>query len=183
MPQVANPKRALFDWQRAVASEHGPESPTCRHILLTLSLDASASTLDAFPSIDRLALRTGLSRRAVINQLWNAEAEGWFKRSMLRGGGKRWRHSVYHLTIPNHITPDVGERRSLPKDQGGEPNDPSMVNVVHSNTVGTQFVPIEEDHSLEDVLEQSNGDNPRTRSRVTQTAFDQLIAGDAPWND
>lgn len=94
----------LFDWRAAVCSQHGPEKPTTRFVLLTLALHMSVKGDSCFPSIDLLAEESGLSRRAVIEHLQIAEATGWLaKKDRSTRNGQGWRRVEYYGLIPAGI--------------------------------------------------------------------------------
>lgn len=94
----------LFDWRAAVCSQHGPEKPTTRFVLLTLALHMSVKGDSCFPSIDKLAEESGLSRRAVIEHLQIAEATGWLaKKDRSTRSGQGWRRVEYYGLIPAGI--------------------------------------------------------------------------------
>ena len=80
----------LYKWRDRVASSQGPPSPTMRHVLLTLSLHMDEE-LYCFPSIRLLAERTGLSDKAVRDNLKKAVKLGWIERSSIRGNSQGWR--------------------------------------------------------------------------------------------
>lgn len=90
----ANPDFELYHWRHSIASYRGPSKPVTRHILLTLSLFMRAQECVAFPSIDLLAERTGLTERTVRKHLELAVAEGWIARELVTGI-KGWPRYVY----------------------------------------------------------------------------------------
>ena len=143
----------LFRWRDAVASAHGPDSPTTRFVLVFLSLDADQDGGSCFPSTRRLATRTGLSRTCVMSHLDSAEEDGWIRRRPVgTDRGQGWRRSVYDLLIPPEVVNDVdhdtgkvvnevdhvGGQRGLPgsgeggqpHEQGGQPDGVKVVNEV-----------------------------------------------------
>lgn len=88
----------LFTWRSAVVDSALP--PTCRHVLLTLSLHMNERGGSCFPSYDTLAAETGLNRATVIRQLKAAEDAGWLivERSKGRASNR------YEAATPNSRT-------------------------------------------------------------------------------
>lgn len=89
-----------WNWRELVASEHGPASPTTRHVLLTLSLHMNEHGESCFPSQELLAKRTGLSERAVRTHLDLAEKQGFIAVFQRRRDKKAWFIHEYVATIP-----------------------------------------------------------------------------------
>lgn len=127
----------LFTWRSAVASVAGPESPTTRHVLLTLSLHMNERGGSCFPSTRTLESETGLSRRAVEAHLQAAEESGWLVRERLGLSGQGWKRFGYAAVIPPAALRQLealqaGERRAPRSEQveskgngkGGEPRAP-----------------------------------------------------------
>ncbi len=87
-----------FTWERRIASAMGPNSPTTRHVLLTIGTHSDVRGC-AWPSLRRLAAETALSERAVLEHISIALAEGWLICAK-HGSGKGWRLNVYQLAFP-----------------------------------------------------------------------------------
>lgn len=120
-------------WIRNVASKDGPESPTTRLVLLVL-----ASRMDkgghCYPGTDRLAVESGLSKRAVLTHLATAEGDGWIRREVC-GTGRGWKRHGYHIALPGRLQSEGrgGEAPAPRQPRRGEPDDTDAVNVVHPN--------------------------------------------------
>lgn len=112
----------LFTWRGAVASEHGPESSTTRHVLLTLSLHMNEKGGSCFPSTRLLATETGLSRRTVETHLKDAAEDGWIRRDVHGFGGQGWKRYEYGAAFPQGVVEKIkgGERDSPRSEEGGE---------------------------------------------------------------
>ncbi|MPZ45112.1 MAG: hypothetical protein GEV05_17300 [Betaproteobacteria bacterium] len=126
MSENTKPPGLLFRWRWLIASEHGPSSPTTRHVLLTLALHMAADGSRAFPSEQRLAQETGLSERAVSTHLRLASEQGWIVRRRRRQVGKDWAQYdwaqyVYQAAVP----------AGLPAP---EPNSGPMPNAVEGDS-------------------------------------------------
>lgn len=96
----------LFTWRSAIGESALP--PTCRHVLLALSLYMNEKGGSAYPGSSRLAHDTGLNQRTVKDWLSHAEKNGWIvvaRRGGTAKGGKRLA-SEYVAHIPGHITVD-----------------------------------------------------------------------------
>lgn len=93
----------LFKWRQAIISKDGPEKPTTRHILLTLSLHMDQDGNKCFPSISTLAAETGLSRRAICLHLDLAERDGWIKKEICGFSGQDWKRHRYLPLIPKKV--------------------------------------------------------------------------------
>lgn len=82
--------RNRYGWVSAVLSESGPESPLTRLVLLVLAAHMSNVGLSCFPSIDTIARKARVSRRAVITHLKAAIVAGWLlKTPRMMSGGRR----------------------------------------------------------------------------------------------
>ena len=96
------PMSLLYKWRKAIASEHGPPSTT-RFVLLALSLHMSQEGDSCFPSMQTLAVETGLTERCVCTHIQNAVNEGWL-RSMKRGlKGQAWKRNEYRAELPKKV--------------------------------------------------------------------------------
>lgn len=140
-----------FKYQKLVASMAGPESPTTRHLLLTISLFMDENGANCFPSTKTLAEATGLTERTVCTHLEQAINTGWLKRSKLGKQGRGWRRSQYNASIPDKAlkeiqhhrpertetnsapTPHGTERGSVRKCEGTESDDINVLKEVQSN--------------------------------------------------
>lgn len=74
----------LLKWRRAIRHPRGPGKSTTRHVLLTLATWGSSSGEAMFPTIETLAVATGLHRETVRRALDEAERGGWVQRSPRR---------------------------------------------------------------------------------------------------
>ena len=97
--------RPLFSWRHAILESD--LSPTTRHVLLTLSCHMSDAGDSCFPTVDRLAWETGLSRKAVCTHISKAKEAGYLVVDIHGFGGQRWRRHEYMVAVPKG-----GERRS-----------------------------------------------------------------------
>lgn len=105
--------RPLFDWRGAIASPFGPDNPTTRHLLLTLSVYMSSAGDSCFPTLDELAESTCLSKRAVQNNIEQAVKSGWLGRQTnAKGAGKGWRRIEYFAMVPAGVEEQVTTRRA-----------------------------------------------------------------------
>lgn len=86
--------KPLFTWRSAVCDSQLP--PTCRHVLLTISLHMNERGGSCFPSVDRIAAETGLNRATVIRQLQRARDNGWLLVGQSRGRAS----NTYTAAIP-----------------------------------------------------------------------------------
>ncbi len=114
-----------FDWQKMIASENGPESPTTRHVLLTISLYMDETGGNCFPSTRTIATNTGLSERVVCRHLKIASDEGWIIKSPAGVNGQGWKRNSYESTIPQkaltqgqHLEAEGTDGKSAPLKKG-----------------------------------------------------------------
>lgn len=142
-----NPTRTiapLFTWRSAIAESALP--PTCRHVLLALSLYMNEKGGSAYPGSARLAHDTGLHARTVKEQMSHAEKNGWIRVAQRGGttkGGKRLA-SEYVAHIPSHIAVD-NDRGS--RTTGG----------ADSNDRGSSArPPVAQDHPITSVITPMN---------------------------
>lgn len=94
--------RTAFSWQHAVIKSD--LAPGVRHVLLTLACYMNPAGGSCFPSIERLASATGLSKRSVISHI-NAACEAGFLIRRKHGfQGQRWNHNEYEAAWPGDTT-------------------------------------------------------------------------------
>lgn len=107
-----------FDWQRIVASEDGPESPTTRHVLLTLCMHMSRSGSSCFPSLRTLQGETGLDRSTVVRHIKKSRSEGWLRVENTKGSSGGNSSNRYYATLPTE-TQKMLARSTLERVGGG----------------------------------------------------------------
>lgn len=90
----------LFTWRSRICSEDGPKDPNTRFVLLVLSLYMSEKGDSCFPSIERLARESALSKTAVKKHLKIAAEDKWIVRT-LREQPQRpgWSYYSYHASF------------------------------------------------------------------------------------
>lgn len=96
---MAKQQTALQVWRRAILSDDGPPEPNTRYVLLALAQYMDADGSGAFPSLDRLALDTRLTRRTVGTHIQLAKDAGWLVTSN-RGSSRGWRRYQYEAALP-----------------------------------------------------------------------------------
>jgi hypothetical protein len=115
-------KSPRFDWERAVISAHGPESPTTRFVLLVLATYWNKDAgLPAWPSIRTLAANSRLSERAVFKHLDIAVGEGWITRHQFKDPSNKqgWRRNAYSMSLPDSLAHAPG---AIPRPDGHAPD-------------------------------------------------------------
>ncbi len=90
-----------------IASQNGPAVATTRHVLHALSLHMNQHGENAWPSQAHLAMRTGLSERAVRGHLDKAWRAGWLQVYEKRPAGNGWRLHEYVATVPTRLEDEV----------------------------------------------------------------------------
>lgn len=140
LDEMKRSKDFLFRWRKAFCSEVGPPS-TARLVLLTLSLHMDMYGGQCFPSTRTLAKETGLTRRAVENNIKKAIELGWLKKQQRGLDGRAWRRCEYTALIPSvvgnhvpHVKGNGGEPRSPRQSRGGEPRSHMVGNQVPTST-------------------------------------------------
>jgi len=106
-----------MSWRHSKASgELALREPTQKAVLLALSHHANEYTGQCYPSVERLALFTGLSRRAVQQALADLTAA-----QLLIIQERSGRPNIYTLTLPEAPPLDAhqGGARGAPLNQGG----------------------------------------------------------------
>lgn len=116
--------KPLFTWRGAVCDSGLP--PTCRHVLLTLSLHMNERGGSCFPSVARLCSETGLGRSTVIRQLQLARDNGWLVVNQSPGRTT----NQYKAEVPPLDQPS--RSRTVPQ------NDRPAAEPSHSETVPDQ---------------------------------------------
>ena len=127
----------LFQWRNLVCSEHGPKSTT-RLVLIVLSLHMNSDGGSCFPSVETVAKRAGISKRAVCEHLNLAATLGWITRFRKGESGRSWRKWHYQATIPNPLrgdgeSPTPNDMVNLAANRGYR-NDINVVTYGHSNS-------------------------------------------------
>jgi biotin operon repressor len=116
----------------------GPSLPE-RAVLMAVSEHAHADGTKAFPSVDLIAERCGISRRTVFNALRALEAAGWIVPTRLKGG--RNLSNCYSLNVErmlNAVT-ENGANSARFQDPERVQDLPETVQHLHEN--GAAFAP------------------------------------------
>jgi hypothetical protein len=92
-----------WQWRELLASEEGPEDPSTRLVLFVLALHMNQQGLNAFPSQETIAKRSGLSARAVRTHLRRAEKAHWLKIYQKPRKGQAWFVHEYVACIPDNL--------------------------------------------------------------------------------
>lgn len=126
----------VWDW-RSYIIHYAPESPTYRHVLLTLSCFMDSAGGSCFPSIEKLIECTALSKPSVIKYLNKAEADGWIEKSIHGFSGQGWKRHEYTASIPEKVVNEinhVGCKGGKPHFKGGKSDSEKVVKEVNSNS-------------------------------------------------
>jgi len=125
MPSIS----PLFTWRSALASDKGPDSPTTRHVLLTLSLYMSEKGGSCFPPLEDLADDTGLAKATVSKHLKTAHENGWIDRRPSYDEDGMRDGTNYYATYPAALSEDQCSNAALSEDQPGiDPNSTKHAN-------------------------------------------------------
>lgn len=109
----------LFAWREALMSEAGPDSPTTRHVLLTLSCRMDQDGSKCFPSTRTIATMTALHRKTVEDHLERVDEDGWLIRIQSAGRGRGWKRTRYLPRIPTAASEGGSPRLPPQKAEGG----------------------------------------------------------------
>jgi len=125
----------LWNWKKYLLTE-GPNNPTYKHLLLTLSCFMNADGESCFPSIDTLENTSSLSRPTVIKYLKKAKSDGWIKVEKHGLEGKAWSRNEYVATIPKAVKEVNHEGGKAVKlfNEGGKTDTDKAVKEVNSNS-------------------------------------------------
>lgn len=96
----------LVAWRNAVMSPWGPPEPSTRLILMTMSQQMGFE-LDACPSVELLAIRSGMVEKSVRIHLKKAVALGWLSSWRETRKGRDWYFTRYQGEWPEGIDPEV----------------------------------------------------------------------------
>lgn len=99
-----------YGWQHAILSEHGPDNPHLRLVLVAISLHMNASGSGAWPSQSLIAKRAGVGLRSVKRHVKAAQRTGWLMRSRTRIEGRKWRGTAYEASVPESVYINLPER-------------------------------------------------------------------------
>ena len=91
--------KSLYEWQDHIMSATGPPA-LARLALMALMVHMGTDTLQCYPSLTTVAIRTGLSRRSVIRFLQQAEIMGWIEIARGKKANGRNRPNIYRATMP-----------------------------------------------------------------------------------
>lgn len=105
----------LGEWQQAIVSPSGPESPTTRLVLSALSVHM-ARDLTASVTVELLAIRTALTERSVQNHIKLAIKSGWLSAHRETRDGRAWFYTKYRGEWPDNMKKPARPRRKLPKE-------------------------------------------------------------------
>ena len=137
-----------FAWQKMIASEKGPESPTTRHVLLTLSLFMDENGESCFPSTRTLATNTGLSRRSIEGHLRTAAAVGWVTRSVAGMNGQGWKLHSYRAAFPENMGNQIPHLIEKGGESGAKGGDSEGTKVGNDVPTISQLTVIEQSNSI-----------------------------------
>lgn len=88
----------LFRWREAIQQSILPH--TTRLILFDLSLHMETDGTKCFPSTERLARETGLSKKTICTRLGEKETKRWVRIEVRVKPGQAWRHHQYYPLLP-----------------------------------------------------------------------------------
>jgi hypothetical protein len=118
---------SIWSFRQAVFSSN--LAPPTKLVLLALDVHVNGMGEPCFPSYERLARLTSLSRRSVLSHVALAEELGWIKKKVRPN--KHWRHdtNLFYLQVPEtDVKSRVGES---PAPRVGESPAPRRVNDIH----------------------------------------------------
>lgn len=187
----------LFTWRSAVASEFGPESPTTRHVLLTLGLHMNEKGESCFPSIPLLVIETALSERAVKSHIRIGADAGWIgKRALRKPNGQGWRRVEYFALIPKEVerafhdkqrsagdAPPQGEAPSAPRQagapdsKGGAGRALKVVQDVHPSTSVSSSITPKSPAARRTSLPADFKISEQVRAWAKEKGFEQFLPG------
>lgn len=123
------PNKKVWDW-RSYIIHYGPNNPTYRHLLLTLSCFMDSAGGSCFPSVETLVEATALTKPTVIKYLDEACKDGWILKSNLGLKGQKWRRNEYTASVPekvvkeiNHVPEKVVKQVNHVELEGGKTGD------------------------------------------------------------
>jgi hypothetical protein len=102
----------FYTWRRAMTESSLPS--TTKLVLFVVAEYTNAMDETCWPSLDTIADKATLSRRAVTKHLAIAEKEGWLTRWKSRRPDRQWAHAHYRLSIPETIA--VRQRDAIDLD-------------------------------------------------------------------
>jgi hypothetical protein len=94
-----------YAWLQLMAGRHGPSNPNTRLVLFVLSLHMKKTGADCWPSAQHIAMRSGLSERAVREHIKLAVAAGWLSVTARSGVV-----NVYFPVIPKTAIATIGRK-------------------------------------------------------------------------
>jgi hypothetical protein len=170
-----NGKLTPYAWQRAILASDLPS--TTKLVLMALSTHINKGTGLAFPSIRMLMKDTGLSNKAVIKHLRDAERAGWIETGNHGYFDQRWARNSYRPQIPVNL-------------QGGEPRTPpfdvKVVNLVpkggerHSQGGEPCTPPFDAENALEPVPALVCGDSQAVPPLINKQRTRKKREGELP---
>jgi len=88
----------VWSWRQAITRSGLPS--VTRHVLLNLSLYMNEHGEGCFPSMQRMADDTGMSRRSIVNHIGRACEARWIRIEQHGLRGQRWRRNEYVPMFP-----------------------------------------------------------------------------------
>jgi hypothetical protein len=133
----------VFEWQKAVCSEHGLSNSVARLILMVISLHMDPDGSNAFPSQETIAERAKVTTRSVVTHVGKAVRLGWLRKYTAGRTGQGWHLNGYEATVPDDVYPLLkrserpsprpkakrSERVSAPSAERGETDSTNVMNM------------------------------------------------------
>lgn len=171
----------LRRWRWMVWSEDGPPGPAKRSILQVLfDFLASSPEREIFPSVETIAVKSGITKKHVIRHLAELEADGWISRKVRGSSGQGWKRHAYELHWPRGFSPkadewlsEVERKRLDARDEhrmseGWQPEDETEARrrAAKGDTAAEAWLEEEERKMQAEVVERAELERRRERARL-----------------
>jgi len=116
----------FFSW-RSAFMDADLAAPT-KHVLHVISTYMNSHGQGAFPTIETIAKKSGLSVRTVKNHIPLAISSGWLAKSKHGFKGAKWANNHYEISFP------IVEERGAASSERGAAKGKTVVQELHTNT-------------------------------------------------
>lgn len=174
---------SIHDWRRALLSEHGPRQPLARLVALALAQCMDDRTSETFAGAEHIAMRTGLSERAVRTHLKSLCRDGWLTERIASQGRAHWRR-IRRATIPTEVAANgAGSPRQVPARDAGTHGHRVAANGVMSGGKSLQRVAAPRAAYLVDLSRSDLGATEPVRSGARTVAPKPKRLSTVSWAD
>ena len=147
--------KRVWDW-RSLAMKYGPDQSNFVLVICVLGEHMSNLGESCFPSVERIAELSSLSKPTVIKYLKLARKEGWIRVEKHGFGGKKWKRNQYTATIPDHVWEEL--------NNASQPSEKAVKELNHDEDEGGKTDSERGKTDEEKVVKELNTNSPGVNS-------------------